>query len=210
MLEALTGIGLAASAGLNAWIPLLLIGLLARFTSLITLPPSWHWMTNGWILGILGVLLAVEIVADKVPILDSVNDAVHTFIRPTSGGIAFGAAADSHTVAVSDPSQFLSGHEWIAIGSGALIALFMHLMKSTARPVINTFTLGLGAPIVSTAEDATSLSLSFVAIVIPILVIVFLAAIIFIFWRVRRRIRRRKAAAALARPPTPPPPTLRY
>jgi len=205
MLEALTGIGLAASAGLNAWIPLLLIGLLARFTSLITLPHAWHWMTNGWILGILSVLLAIEIVADKVPVLDSVNDVIHTSIRPTSGGIAFGAAADSHTVAVSDPSQFLSGHEWIAIGSGALIALFMHLMKSTARPVINTFTLGLGGPVVSTAEDATSLSLSFVAIVIPILVIVFLFVIIFIFWRVRRRIRRRKAAAALARPPIPPP-----
>jgi hypothetical protein len=193
MLEALTGIGLSASAGLNAWIPLLALGLLNRYTNLITLPHSWQWLSNGWILAILGVLLAIEIVADKVPIVDSANDAVQTFVRPTSGGLAFGASADAHTVTVSDPSSFFSSHQWIAIGSGALIALFMHVMKATARPVVNTLTIGTGGPVVSTVEDVTSAGLSIVAIVIPILVIVFLILIAYAFWRVRRRIKARRA-----------------
>ncbi|HEY1485477.1 MAG TPA: DUF4126 domain-containing protein [Micromonosporaceae bacterium] len=198
MLEALTGLGLSASAGLNAWIPLLMIGLLNRYTDLITLPPSWHWLSNGWILIILGVLLAFEIVADKVPVVDSANDAVQTFVRPTAGGLAFGASSDAHTVTVSDPSSFLSGHQWIAITLGAVIALFMHIMKSTARPVVNTLTLGTGAPVVSTAEDVTSASLSIVAIVIPILVIVFLALIIYALYRMRRRLKRRRRARAIS------------
>jgi uncharacterized protein DUF4126 len=193
MLAALTGIGLSASAGLNAWIPLLALGLLNRYTSLIMLPQPWHWLSNGWILTILFVLLAIEIVADKVPIVDSANDAVQTFIRPTSGGLAFGASSDAHTVTVSDPSAFLRGHEWVAVASGVVIALFMHVTKSTARPVVNALTLGTGAPVVSTAEDVTSAGLSVVAIVFPILVIVFLALIAYAFWRVRRRIRTRRA-----------------
>jgi hypothetical protein len=193
MFSALTGIGLSASAGLNAWIPLLALGLLNRYTNLITLPHSWDWLSNGWILIILGILLAIEMVADKVPIVDSANDAVQTFIRPTSGGLAFGASTDAHSVTVSDPSSFLRGHEWVGVTSGVLIALFMHITKSTARPVVNALTLGTGAPVVSTAEDATSASLSVVAIVFPILVIVFLALIVYGFWRVRRRRRRRRA-----------------
>lgn len=193
MFAALTGIGLSASAGLNAWIPLLLVGMLNRYTSLITLPPSWGWLSNGWILLILCVLLAVEIVTDKVPVLDSVNDAVHTFIRPTAGGIAFGAASDAQTVTVSNPGSFLAGHQWVAIATGAVIALIMHVMKATARPVVNTVTVGTGAPIVSTVEDAISASLSIVAIVLPFLVIVLLALIVWGLVRMRRRFIKRRA-----------------
>jgi hypothetical protein len=192
MFEALTGIGLSASAGLNAWIPLLAIGLLNRYTDMITLPSSWQWLSNGWVLLILGVLLAVEIVADKVPVLDSVNDAIHTFIRPTAGGIAFGATADADTVTVKDPGSFFSGHQWVAIVAGAGIALVIHLMKAIARPVVNTLTIGTGGPVVSTAEDFTSAGLSVIAIVIPVLVIIFLVLFVFLFWWARRRIKRRK------------------
>jgi hypothetical protein len=205
MLEALTGIGLSASAGLNAWIPLLALGLLNRYTDLITLPQSWAWLSNGWILAILGVLLAIEIVADKVPLVDSANDVIQTVIRPTSGGLAFGASSDAHTVTVSNPGTFFSGHQWVGITFGALIALFMHVMKSTARPVINTLTLGAGGPVVSTLEDTTSAALSIIAIVIPILVIIFVIAIVYVFWRTRRRLKRRRAArAAAAAGPAPP------
>ncbi|HEY2793801.1 MAG TPA: DUF4126 domain-containing protein [Micromonosporaceae bacterium] len=195
MIEALTGIGLSASSGLNAWIPLLMLGLLNRYTDLITLPAPWHWLSNGWVLIILGVLLAFEIVADKVPVVDSANDAVQTFVRPTSGGLAFGASSDAHTVTVSDPGSFFHGHQWVAIVSGALVAFFMHVLKSTARPVANTLTLGTAAPVLSTAEDVTSAGLSIVAIVIPILVILFLALIVYALFRVRRRFRRRRSAA---------------
>src|SRR5689334_14920919 len=143
MLEALTGIGLSASAGLNAWIPLLTIGLLDRYTNLITLPHGWAWLSNGWILGILAVLLAVEVVADKIPVVDHANDVIHTVIRPTAGGLAFGASSSAQTVTVSDPGTFFSHHQWVPIATGAGIALGMHLLKAAARPVINATTLGV-------------------------------------------------------------------
>jgi len=199
MLEALTGIGLSASAGLNAWIPLLTIGLLDRYTNLVSLPPGWAWLANGWILGILGILLAIEIVADKIPLVDHANDAIHTVIRPTAGGLAFGASSESHTVTVSDPGTFFSHHQWVPIATGAGIALVMHLLKASARPVINATTFGVGAPIVSTLEDTASIGMSLIAIIIPILVIACLLIIVFIFWRMIRRLRRRRARKAADR-----------
>jgi hypothetical protein len=210
VLELLTGTGLAASAGLNAYIPLLAIGLLARFTEVITLPTGWQWLENGWVLGILAVLLAIEVVADKIPALDSVNDTVQTVIRPTSGGLAFGAGATSETVTVQDPGGFFSSHQWVPVALGVAIAFVVHAAKALARPVINTFTLGFGAPVVSTLEDATSVTMSVVAILIPILVIVFLVGLALFFWAMMRRRARRKAEraarAALQRPGYGPPP----
>jgi glucan phosphoethanolaminetransferase (alkaline phosphatase superfamily) len=199
VLETLTGIGLATSAGLNAYIPLLAVALLARYTQLITLPPSWHWLQNGWVIAILVVLLAIEVVADKVPVLDHVNDVVHTVIRPTAGGIAFGAASESQTATVKDPGQFFTSHQWVPIVAGILISLTVHGMKATARPVVNVSTAGVGAPIVSTIEDVFSTAMSLAAIVLPVLVLVFLAMVVLSFgWVVRRR-RRRKALKRAAR-----------
>ncbi len=197
VLETLTGMGLATSAGLNAYIPLLLVGLLARYTHLITLPPSWHWLENGWVLAILAVLLLVEFVADKIPIVDHVNDVLQTFVRPTAGGLAFGAASSSQTVTVDNPGSFFASHQWVPIAAGILISLTVHGMKATARPVINATTAGFGAPVASTIEDITSVALSFVAIVLPILVLVFIAGLIAIFvWALRWRARRKAAKRA--------------
>jgi hypothetical protein len=193
VLEVLTGTGLAASAGLNAYIPLLAIGLLARFTNVITLPSGWQWLENGWVLAILVVLLAIEMVADKVPALDSVNDAVQTFIRPTSGGLAFGAGATSQTATVQDPGNFFTSNQWVPVALGVGIAFVVHAAKALARPVINTFTAGFGAPVVSTLEDATSATMSVIAIIIPVLVIFFLVVLGLFFWSLLRRRARRKA-----------------
>ncbi|MET8908442.1 DUF4126 domain-containing protein [Micromonospora sp. NPDC004551] len=200
MLEVLTGSGLAASAGLNAYIPLLLMGLLARYTDLMELPSGWQWLGNGWVLLILAVLLAVEVVADKVPVVDHVNDVVQTVVRPTAGGLAFGAGSSSETVTVSDPDTFFSSHQWVPVVVGVLLALGVHLLKSAARPVINATTAGFGAPVASTAEDATSAIMSVVAILLPVLVLVFLVGIVaFFFWFLRRRrSRRRERQAARA------------
>ena len=98
--ELLTGFGLATAAGLNAYIPLLALGLLSRFTDLVTLPHGWAWLENGWVMTIVAVLLVVEIVADKIPALDSINDAIQTFVRPTAGGIVFGSGTAAQTSAV--------------------------------------------------------------------------------------------------------------
>ena len=200
MLEALTGTGLAASAGLNAYIPLLLLGLLSRYTGLIDLPGSWRWLSNGWVIAILVVLLAVEVVADKVPVVDHVNDVVQTVVRPTAGGLAFGAGSSSQTVTVSDPGDFFSSRQWMPIVAGLLIALTVHGIKSAARPVINATTAGFGAPVASTAEDITSVVMSVVAVILPVLVLAFLLGIaLFVFWIARRRrSRRRERQAARA------------
>ncbi|WP_319463553.1 DUF4126 domain-containing protein [Micromonospora sp. RTP1Z1] len=200
MLEVLTGSGLAASAGLNAYIPLLLMGLLARFTYLVKLPSGWQWLGNGWVILILAVLLAIEVVADKVPVVDHVNDVVQTVVRPTAGGLAFGAGSTSETVTVSNPDTFFSSHQWVPVVVGVLIALGVHLLKSAARPVINATTAGFGAPVASTAEDATSAVMSVVAILLPVLVLVFLVGLVaFLFWFLRRRRgRRRERQAARA------------
>jgi len=192
--ELLTGLGLATSAGLNAYIPLLAIGLLSRYTDMMNLPQQWSWLENQWVIGLLGVLLAIEFVADKVPIVDHVNDVIHTVIRPTSGGLAFGAASSSETVTVSDPAEFFSSNQWVPIVIGIAVSLGVHGMKAAARPVINATTAGFGAPVASTAEDITSVILAIVAILLPVLVLVFIIAIVALFVSLMRRRRRRKEA----------------
>ncbi|WP_306203728.1 DUF4126 domain-containing protein [Actinoplanes sp. RD1] len=201
MLEALTGTGLAASAGLNAYIPLLTMGLLARYTDLIDLPTGSQWLANGWVIGIFAVLLAVEVVADKVPVVDHVNDLVQTVVRPTAGGIVFGAGSSSQTVTVQDPGSFFGSHQWVPVAAGILIALCVHGVKAASRPVVNATTGGVGAPVASTAEDFSSVVLSVLAIMLPVLVlvglIVLVLAAVWVFRRRSRRKRERRAAAGV-------------
>ena len=191
----MTGFGLATAAGLNAYIPMLLMGLLARFTSLVSLPHGWTWLENSWVMGIVAVLLAVEIVADKIPALDSINDTVQTFVRPTAGGIVFGSGTAAQTAAVSDPAEFARTGQWVPVAIGVVTALVVHLTKTAVRPAANAATAGIAAPVLSTIEDFTSVSLSFIAILIPALVLVVMIALAWsAFWLLRRRRRRKHAA----------------
>ncbi|MBG0561912.1 DUF4126 domain-containing protein [Actinoplanes aureus] len=200
MFEALTGTGLAASAGLNAYIPLLTMGLLARYTEAISLPTGWSWLANGWTLVILSLLLAIEVVADKVPVVDHLNDMVQTFVRPTAGGLAFGAGSASETVTVSDPGTFFTSHQWVPIVAGGLIALGVHAVKTASRPVVNATTAGFGAPVASTAEDFGSVAMSILAIVLPVLVLIgLLVLLVGAVWVVRRRRRRKSGVASVFR-----------
>ncbi|MGB8407158.1 MAG: DUF4126 domain-containing protein [Mycobacterium sp.] len=193
-MELFTGFGLATASGLNAYIPLLAMGLLGRFTNLVHLPHQWAWLTNGWVIGIVAVLLIVEIVADKVPALDTVNDTIQTFVRPTSGGIVFGSGTAAQTATVTDPGAFVHSGQWLPVAIGALTALAVSLTKSTVRPVANVATGGVAAPVLSTVEDITSVALVITAILVPVLVVVVLAALI---WATVVLIRRRKRRAML-------------
>jgi hypothetical protein len=192
--QLLTGLGLATAAGLNAYIPMLMLGLLARFTDVVSLPGNWAWMENGWVLTIVAVLLVVEIVADKVPALDSVNDTVQTLVRPTAGGIVFGSGTAAQTVAVADPAEFARSGQWIPVAIGVVIALVVHLVKTAVRPAANVATAGVAAPVLSTVEDGVSVSLVLVALLIPVLVLVI---VVILAWAgaalLRRRRRRRRA-----------------
>jgi hypothetical protein len=192
--ELLTGFGLATAAGLNAYIPLLALGLLSRFTDLVTLPHGWAWLENGWVMAIVAALLLIEIVADKVPALDSVNDVVQTFVRPTAGGIVFGSGTAAQTSAVADPGAFAQSGQWIPVAIGVATALVVSLTKSTVRPVANASTAGLAAPVLSAVEDGISVGLVFVAILVPLLVLVAAVGLIWAVVRFRRRRRRRRTA----------------
>lgn len=189
---------MAAAAGLNAWMPLFLLGIANRFFDVIDLPAGWAWLSSDVALWITGILLVVEFVADKIPAVDSVNDVIQTVVRPASGGIVFGAGAASE--AVTDPSTLLDDNAWVPIVVGIVLALAVHALKATARPVANLATAGLAAPGLSMAEDVSAFALVVSAILVPIVAGILLiglvaAAVLLIRWR-RRAARTRRAATS--------------
>ena len=195
MLELLTGAGLAAAAGLNAYIPLLVMGLAARF-DWIGLPSGWTWLSNEWVLVIIGALLVVEIIADKVPAVDSVNDWIQTIVRPASGGIVFAGGIGTETVAVDDPEAFFTSGAWVPVAIGIGLALVVHLGKMAIRPIANLATGGVAAPVLSTAEDGASLGLVLLALIAPVLIVLAFIAMIVAFVLIIRMINRRRRARA--------------
>src|SRR5512137_2048291 len=132
MLGLFAAFGLSAATGLNAYLPLLIVGLLARFTDLITLGSPWNTLENPWVLGVLVVLLVIETVADKVPAVDSVNDVIQTVVRPTAGAILF--AASGNVISIHSPA--------LAMICGLLAAGGVHAVKASVRPVLTATTAG--------------------------------------------------------------------
>lgn len=194
MLATLTGLGLSAAAGLNAYIPLLLVGVVARYTDVVTLPPDFAWIENEWVIGVVALLLLAEVVLDKVAVVDHLNDVVQTFVRPAVGGVIFAATAAAQQV---DASPWMREHPWVGWLAGVAVAGLVHAGKASARPVVNATTLGVGTPLVSTAEDATSLGMSLIALFAPVLVLVGLLLLVLAMVLGFRRLRRRR------RPPVP-------
>ena len=182
-MELLTGIftafGLSASAGLNAYIPLLLVGLLARYTTLINLNQPWDTLANPWIILLLCVLVIIEMLTDKVPAVNHINDLIQTLIRPAAGAIAFAASAN----VVTDISPVL------ALAAGLLVAGTVHVAKAAAiRPAVTATTGGAGNVPVSIAEDIVSTLVSFIAIALPVLIgtLLIVLAAFMIYWLYRR------------------------
>ncbi len=193
MLVALTGAGLSAAAGLNAFIPLLIVGLLSRFTDVVALPDALSWIESWPFLIIAAVLLIAETALDKVPGVDHVNDLLQTAVRPVVGGVIF---AGTTAAADIESSSFWQENPWIPAVLGAIVALVVHLGKAAARPAVNASTGGTGAPLVSIVEDTASAGLSLVAIFIPILVIlVFIIMLVTGIWIWARGRAKRHARA---------------
>ncbi|HEY5984624.1 MAG TPA: DUF4126 domain-containing protein [Anaerolineales bacterium] len=163
LLAIFSAFGLSASAGLNAYIPLLVVGVVAHYTDLIKLSPPFDTLANPWILIMLGVLLIIEMLADKVPAVNHINDGIQTFVRPVAGAIAF--AAGTNVIQGINPV--------VALACGLLVSGGVHLAKSAAvRPLVTAATGGAANTPVSVAEDVTSTAVSVAAVLMPVLVAV--------------------------------------
>ena len=178
-MDVLTGIftafGLSASAGLNAYIPLLVIALISKYTNLINLSSPWNTLESPWIIGLLVVLVLIEFFADKAPAVNHINDLIQTFVRPVAGAIVFAASAHVLT----------DVHPVLSLAAGLLVAGGVHAAKSLAiRPAVTATTGGIGNTPVSMLEDVVATVLSILSIVIPLLIGAVL--VIFTAWAIRR------------------------
>ena len=178
----LSGIGLAAPAGLNAYIPLLVLTLADRFSTLVTLDAPYDVVSSYWGIAVLLLLLSVELIADKIPGVDHVNDLLQTAIRPAAGAFLVMAQSASSDVGEINPA--------IALFLGLTTAGAVHGAKATVRPAITVTTGGIGNPIVSMLEDFLAAVTSIIAILLPLLLIVILPLVAFGLWRVYRRLQR--------------------
>lgn len=178
------GIGLAATAGLRAWLPLLLVGALSRL-GLLELGESFRFLSSTPALVLFGVATVAEVVADKVPAVDHALDVISTVIRPAAGALLSASALYQ----VEDPLVAVV----IGLCVGAPVALAPHAAKSAVRAASSATTAGIANPLVSFIEDGLAIAL-FVAVVI--LPLVSLAVLAFAIWMIVRRRRRTAPAPA--------------
>lgn len=160
------------------------------------LEPPFDALANPWILLLLGLLLTVEVFADKIPVVDTINDLIGTAVRPTAGAIL--ALAGTREVAL-DPV--------LAAGLGLVVAGGVHGLKATSRPAVTAVSGGLANPIVSMIEDILAAGMTILTLLAPVAGLVLVVAVIgglaYLAWRVRRWFRRsgRRRGAAPPRAP---------
>lgn len=183
-MEALLGIGsgfgLSSSAGLNAYIPLLITSLMTRF-GFISMSEPYDVLGSWWVIGVLVVLLVIETFVDKIPVVDTTNDLIQTFIRPAAGALLFAANANL----INDLSPVL------AVIIGIILAGGVHATKTAARPVVTTASAGTGNWFISIVEDVVAFVVSIMSILLPILGVILM--VLFLLWvtRIYRRRRNR-------------------
>ncbi len=193
LLGTASAFGLAASAGLNTTLPLLIVGLLARF-GLLTLAHPFSALSSDTALAGFLVLALVELLGDKVPGVDSAVQTAQWPLAAAAGAILF-ASQNSVITSVSPE---------VTILVGLLIAGGVHAARTAARPMITGLTFGLGNPLVSAIEDLTAVVLTVVAVFSPLvgllLVVSIVAALgILAVWSVRQGVRASRALVARVR-----------
>jgi hypothetical protein len=170
----LAGVALASACGLRAFLPLLGLCVASR-AGLVHLGANAGWLASDAALWTLVVATVVEIVGDKVPVVDHALDVVGTFVRPAAAAVAGWA-----TLGAVDP--VLAAVTSIILGVGAF---GVHLLKAKTRVGSTVLTLGHANPLLSFGEDAVAAALSAAAILVPVLAgLVVLAGIA---WLLRRR-----------------------
>jgi hypothetical protein len=189
-MEWLIALGLGIAAGTNAYIPLILLGALARWTPLITLPEGWQWLESQWTLGLLAVLIVLEMVAQRFPGVATVSDVFQTALRPTAAGIAVSAQGAS-VATITDWDVFWADGQWVPVALAVGVALAVHLAKVVVRATADTVTAGLAGGVLAGIDEGSSVAFSITALLLPVFVPLLLAAVVVgLWWLIRRRKRR--------------------
>lgn len=178
-----TAFGLSSAAGLNAYIPLLAIGLLGRF-QYISLQNPYDLLTSTPVLVILVVIALIDFVADKIPAVDHVAHAIGAVIYPIAGAVVF--ASQSNVIG--------NIHPLLALGAGAIVAGGFHGSRAAIRPVATATTVGFGNPIISFIEDVIALLLSILAFFAPLVGFLLFLVLVFLIVKSVRSVRRRMGA----------------
>jgi len=154
------GMGASWVSGINLYATVATLGLLSRFANL-KLPGELEVLTSWWVIGIALFLFVVEFIADKIPVVDSTWDVIHTFIRIPAGAV----------LAATAFGDFDKSVQVVAFLLGGGLALSSHGTKAAARAVINTSPEPVSNIVISLAED--------VLVVVSILLAVFLPVMVF-------------------------------
>ncbi|MDV6374365.1 DUF4126 domain-containing protein [Deinococcus arenicola] len=178
----LSSLGLSGAAGLNAYVPLLVVGLLSR-AGVMHLNEPFNLLSNPWVLLVIGIIGLLDFVGDKIPGIDTALHLVGGVVNTAAGAVLFAAQAG-----VADVPPALS------LALGVIVAGGVHATRTAVRPVATVGTGGLANPVVSTLEDGTSLLLSLLAVFVPVLAVILLAAVTVVGYRLWTRLRGRRRA----------------
>lgn len=184
--------GFAFAAGINLYATVAILGLASRY-EWVKLPEQFRVFDNDIVIGVALVLYVIEFVADKIPWVDSVWDAVHTVIRPLGGALIAVATLGETTPAVEGLVALLGG----------TLAATTHFTKAGTRAVVNTSPEPFSNWILSVGEDIFVVGLGLLALKYPaaaaiVVLISIVLMIIFASWiirAVRRRWSRKPAVA---------------
>jgi hypothetical protein len=185
-------ITLAACAGLRAWLPLFSAGLIGRL-GFAHLGDSFSWLESNTAISLFGVATLVEMIGDKIPVVDHALDSLGLLVRPLAGALV--AAAVAYRI----DNPLLASVFGLAVGAPTAFA--PHAVKSSARGVSSLTTLGVANPFLSLAEDMLAIWLATLAFLVPIAGVVCIALLL---WAVVRWTRRRRTRRPVAAPGTPP------
>ena len=182
ILPALLGVGLAAATGFRTFLPLLMLGLAAKFQLFgMQLADAMSWLDSTPALIALGIATFVELAADKIPAVDHFLSAIGTVIRPIAGAVAAGAAFSQFDPLVAAIAGLIIG---------APTALAFHAAQAGTRMVSTSTTLGLANPFVSVGEDLASFFTALLAMLAPVVIPLVLAVTLFALWSLWRFVRR--------------------
>src|SRR6185436_3515600 len=173
------GMGASWVSGINLYATVATLGLLGRLANL-KLPGELEVVTNWWVIGVALFLFVIEFIADKIQVVDSIWDVIHTFIRIPAGAV----------IAATAFGDFDRRIQVIALLVGGGLALSSHGTKAATRAVINASPEPVSNIVVSLAEDVLVIVSVLLAVFLPVLVFFVIAAgLAFSIWILPKVIR---------------------